>query len=452
MKIIIVGCGKVGKKLAEQLSAEGHDITVIDSNSKQVETITTTSDVLGICGNGASFEIQRAAGIQDANLLIAATQSDELNLLCCLIARKSAGCHTIARVRSPLYSDEINYIKEELGLSMIINPERAAAREISRLLRFPSAIQVDTFGKGRIEMITFIIPEGNMLCNKAVKNVAGASKSDILIACIERDGEMYIPKGDFVMQAGDVVSFVATPKNADHFFKSISLETNRVKDALLLGGGEIAFYLAQILLGMGIDVKIMEKNRARCEELSELLPGATILNGDVSHREFLLEEGLASAESVVALTGLDEENVILSMYAKTQTQAKIVTKISSLDYFDEMIGSLNLDSIIDPKHITTEIILQYVRAMQNSFGSNVVSLYRLNKDRVEALEFHVSEGSSITGKPIMELPLKKNILIASIIRDNRAIIPRGNSVIRPDDAVIVVTTTGGYNDISDILE
>ncbi len=451
MNIIIVGCGKVGRKLAEQLSKEGHAITVIEENMKLIEQVTTSCDVMGICGNGASFAVQREAGIQEANLLIAATQSDELNLLCCLIARKSAACHTIARVRNPIYNDEVDYIREELGLSMIVNPEHTAAREISRLLRFPSAMQVDTFAKGRTEMITFRIPENSSLCNSAVRDVAGASKSDILISAIEREGEMYIPKGDFVLQAGDLISFVATPSNADKFFKSIKLETNRVKNAMLLGGSEIAYYLAQTLLGMGIDVKILEKNKARCEELAELLPGATILCGDVSQRDFLLEEGIETAEAVVALTDFDEENVILSLYAKSHTSGKVVTKISSID-ISEMAGSINLDSVIDPKHVATEAILQYVKAMQNSLGSNVVSLYRMNNDRLEALEFQVQEGASVVGKHIMDLPLKKDVLIASINRGNSPMIPRGQNRIEAGDSVIVVTTNKGLNDISDILE
>ena len=450
MKIIIVGCGKVGCALAKQLSREKHNITVIDTNYSLVHTVSNSNDVMGIVGNGASNTVQSEADIEHTDLFIAVTGSDELNLLCCVIAKKAGDCSTIARVRNPIYSQETNFIRQELGLSMIINPEFAAAAEIARLLRFPRAIEIDVFAKGRVEMLRFKVPSGSQLHNTALKDLSSQIRSEVLICAAERKDEIYIPSGNFVIKEGDILSILASPKNSSDFFRKIHLETNQVKNAIIAGGGEISYYLAKMLLAMGIKVKIIEINPQRCDELNDLLPKATILNGDASDESLLLEEHIELAESFVALTNMDEENIILSLYEKNKVKSKIVTKINRLN-FDDVIHTLNLDSVIYPKHITTEYIIQYARAKNNSIGSNIETLYKLMDDRVEALEFAINDSTRITGIPLYKLKLKPNLLIGCITRSGQVIIPGGQDMLKSGDTVIVVTTNTGLQDVHDIL-
>ena len=452
MNIIIAGCGKVGRALAEQLSREKHDITVIDRKPEAIQQITNIADVRGVVGNGASFEIQMDAGIDTADLMIAVTDADEVNLLCCLIAKKAGGCQTIARVRNPVYHHEIHHIKDDLGLSMVINPEWAAAMEMARLLRFPSAIDIDTFANGRIELLRFQLEEQNPLCNNKIKDLHMLSRCEVLICIVERGNEVLIPSGEVELKAGDMISVVASPVNASRFFKTIGIETNQVKNTMIIGGGKISFYLAKRLLEMGIQVKIIEKDRDACERLCEILPKAMIINGDGTDRELLAEEGLAKAEGFAALTNMDEENVMLALYAKSMSKAKKITKVNR-NTFDTIIGSLNIGSLIYPKHITSETILQYVRAMQNSIGSNVETLYRLVDGNAEALEFVIKGKSEVTDIPLQELQLKPHILVCAINRKGKIIIPRGQDCIQEGDSVVIITTDcGAYKDIRDIMK
>lgn len=452
MNIIIAGCGKVGRALAEQLSREKHDITVIDRKPEAIQQITNIADVRGVVGNGASFEIQMDAGIDTADLMIAVTDADEVNLLCCLIAKKAGGCQTIARVRNPVYHHEIHHIKDELGLSMVINPEWAAAMEMARLLRFPSAIDIDTFANGRIELLRFQLEEQNPLCNNKIKDLHMLSRCEVLICIVERGKEVLIPSGEVELKAGDMISVVASPVNASRFFKTIGIETNQVKNTMIIGGGKISFYLAKRLLEMGIQVKIIEKDRDACERLCEILPKAMIINGDGTDRELLAEEGLAKAEGFAALTNMDEENVMLALYAKSMSKAKKITKVNR-NTFDTIIGSLNIGSLIYPKHITSETILQYVRAMQNSIGSNVETLYRLVDGNAEALEFVIKGKSEVTDIPLQELQLKPHILVCAINRKGKIIIPKGQDCIQEGDSVVIITTDcGAYKDIRDIMK
>lgn len=452
MNIIIAGCGKVGRALAEQLSREKHDITVIDRKPEAIQQITNIADVRGVVGNGASFEIQMDAGIDTADLMIAVTDADEVNLLCCLIAKKAGGCQTIARVRNPVYHHEIHHIKDELGLSMVINPEWAAAMEMARLLRFPSAIDIDTFANGRIELLRFQLEEQNPLCNNKIKDLHMLSRCEVLICIVERGNEVLIPSGEVELKAGDMISVVASPVNASRFFKTIGIETNQVKNTMIIGGGKISFYLAKRLLEMGIQVKIIEKDRDACERLCEILPKAMIINGDGTDRELLAEEGLAKAEGFAALTNMDEENVMLALYAKSMSKAKKITKVNR-NTFDTIIGSLNIGSLIYPKHITSETILQYVRAMQNSIGSNVETLYRLVDGNAEALEFVIKGKSEVTDIPLQELQLKPHILVCAINRKGKIIIPKGQDCIQKGDSVVIITTDcGAYKDIRDIIK
>ncbi len=316
MNIIIAGCGKVGGTLAEQLSREGHDITVIDETSDVVQHVANAADVIGIVGNGASYSIQKEAGIEKADLLIAVTNADEVNLLCCLIAKKAGGCQTIARVRNPVYHQEIRHIKEELGLSLVINPEWAAAMEMARLLRFPKAIDIDTFARGRIELLRFRMEEDSPLCDRKIRDISELSRCEVLICVVERGKQVLIPDGEFELKKNDTISIVASPVNASRFFKLIGIQTNQVKNTMIIGGGKLAFYLAKRLQEMGIKVKIIEKDQKYCEKLCDLLPKAIIIHGDGTDQELLAEEGLAETEGFVALTNMDEENVMLSLYAK----------------------------------------------------------------------------------------------------------------------------------------
>ncbi len=451
MKIIIVGCGKVGTTLAEQLNNEGHDITLIDKNAAVLNAISERIDVMGIVGNGAVYNVQMEAGIQDTDLLIATTNSDELNMLCCLIAKKAGDCHTIARIRNPEYNTEIGYIREELGLSMAINPEMAAAMEVSRLIRFPSAIKIDTFAKGRIEILKIIVPEHSVLHNLKVKNVSARLHCNVLICAVERGDDVVIPSGDFELKTGDKIHFIAPPNETYDFFKHVGIENNSVKSVMFVGGGKITYYVAKLLEDTRIKIKIIEQNAERCNELSELLPRAMIIHGDGSDQQLLLQEGIRQVEAFASLTGFDEENIMLSLYAASQSKAKLITKVNKIA-FENIIESLNLGSVIYPKLITSDSILQYVRAMQNSMGSNVETLYKIVANRAEALEFRVTNEPAIIGKSLEELQLKDNLLVACINRNGKIISPRGKDFLKVGDTVIIVTTMTGLNDLKDILK
>ena len=453
MKIIVVGCGKVGAALTAQLAREHHDISVIDVDSRVLMDISNNYDVMGVIGNGASRAVQMEAGVAGADLLVAATDSDELNLLCCLIAKKAGGCNTVARVRNPVYTGEIDFIKEELGLSLTVNPEFAAATEAARVLRFPSAVQIETFAKGKVEIIKVRIPEKSVLDGCPLSQIHKRTGTDVLICTVER-GEggkhVEIPNGSFVLAAGDVISIVASKQNTRDFVNRIGLKSRRVRDCMIIGGGKIAFYLAQQLLDSGIRVKIIEKNRERCEELSDLLPKATIIHADGANQDILMEEGIRECESFVTLTGMDEENLFLSMFAQNASNAKVITKVDRMD-FDEIIKRLDLGTLLHPKNITADNILRYVRALSNSIGSNVESLYKIIDDKVEALEFLIQKDSPVVGIPLSELKVKPNVLVACISRGGRIIIPNGNTSIHVGDSVVVVTSQLGFGDIEDIL-
>ena len=450
LNIIIVGCGKVGATLVEQLVKEGHDITVIDKNPKRVQGITDLYDVMGIVGNGASYSLQLEAGIEDADLIISVTDSDELNLLCCTVATQVGNCSAIARVRMPDYSKEVNYLQNKLGLAMIINPELEAANEAARILYLPSALEVNPFAHNMAEIVKFKIPEGNILDNLAISHLGNRIDNDILICAIERNGEIHIPSGNFVMQAGDLLSFVAPIKHTKNFLKEIGFKTNKVKNTMIIGGGKVAYYLAERLLRRGVSVKIIELDKSRCEELSLLLPKAIIINGDGTDQDLLLEEGIRDCESFVPLTGIDEENILLTLYAKQVSKAKVITKINRIT-FSNVIDSLDLGSVLYPKYIIAEAIVAYVRAKKNSLNRNIETLYHMFDSRVEAIEFNVTEPSSVTDVPLKDLKLKKNLLISLINRNGKVLIPKGPDSIQVGDSVVVVTTHSGFSNITDIL-
>ncbi len=451
LNIIIVGCGKVGTTLIEQLSKEGHDITIIDKNAQKVQEIASIYDIMGLVGNGASYNVQMEAGIENADLIIAVTNSDELNLLCCTVAKQVGHCAAIARVRTPDYSSEVGYLREKLGLAMIINPELEASKEAARILYLPTALEVNSFAHGQAELIKFKVPEGNVLHDMTIAYLGKNLASDILICAIERNGKVHIPSGNFMMKAGDVISFVSNRKIAKDFLEKIGFKTNQVKNTMIIGGGKAAYYLAHQLLNMGISVKIIENDRERCEELSILLPKAIIINGDGTDTELLKEEGIEYTESFVALTGIDEENILLTLHARQVSNAKVITKINRIT-FNDVINNLDLGSVVYPRYITSEAIIAYVRAKKNSMGSNIETLYHMFDHRVEAIEFRVDEESKVTNIPLMNLSLKKDLLISFIYRNGSIIIPSGQDCIQVGDTVMIVTTHTGFNDILDILE
>ncbi len=451
MKIIIVGGGKTGATLAASLNDEGHDVTVIDFNADRISTICNDNDVMGLLGNGMNYSALSEAGIEDADLLIAVTGSDEQNLLCSLFAKKNDRCSTIARIRNPMYLKETEFIKEQVGLSMVINPEFAGAMEISQLLRFPSAIEISSFARGRVEMLTFKIPEGSVLDGKNLTYVRTKLESNVLFCCVERNGQFTIPSGTFELKSGDKATIMIEAKQAHRFFQTIKYDTHSVKSAIIVGGGTISYYLAQILLDSRITVKIIERDEARCNELAELLPNAMIIHGDATDKNLLMEEGITTTDAFVALTGFDEENVLLSLYAKEMADIKVITKVDR-QIFAELVEGLNLDSIIHLHHITTEHILQMVRAKQNAMGNNIETLYRLFDGKVEAVEFNISQNAQGIGIPLREMNLKKNLVICGINRGKRFILPDGDTTIQPGDHVIVVAGQTKLNDFKDILE
>lgn len=451
MNIIIVGCGKIGENLAEQLNEPGNNITVVDLLPERVREVAERCDVMGVVGNGATHATQLEAGIKDADLLIAVTGSDELNLLCCLLAKKTGNCRTIARVESPEYNTEIEYLKKELDLAMIINAKRAAAKEILRVLRFPSAMKIDTFAGGRVELLKFRLPEQSPLVGMSVRDVVSVLHSDVLICTVEREDEAYIAKGDFVFAGKDVISLVASPKNAADFFKKIEYRTHSVKNALIAGGGQITRYLCEMLEEDGISTTVIEKKEEICQELTVSYPYVNVIHADAGDQETLLEEGVERAGAFVALTNYDEENILLSLLAKrlAKGKGKLVTKINRFD-FSDVVAHLDLDTIIYPKNVASDAIVRYVRAMKNTIGSNVETLYNIIMDKIEASEFIVKEGAPVIGVALMELQLKREVLIASILRGKKVIIPRGHDTIEAGDHVVVVSRTP-LHDISDVL-
>ncbi|MBQ9084344.1 MAG: Trk system potassium transporter TrkA [Clostridia bacterium] len=452
MNIIIVGCGQVGTTLASQLNAEGHNITVIDMSAEKVKMVTNKIDAMGVIGNGASHLTQQEANIKEADLLIAVTDSDELNLLCCIIAKKEGSCQTIARVRDPAYNGEASYLKNELGLAMVINPELAAAEEIARVLRFPSAISIETFAKGKVELLKFKLPEDSPIVGMSVRDVMASYKCDILFCTAERGDDAYITKGDFVFEAKDIISIIASPRRAAAFFKKINYKTDSVKDAIIVGGGEITHYLCAICKGAGINLKVIDDDAEVCEEFCAEFPYVTVINADTSEQEALQAEGVARADAFLALKDLDEENIFLSLYAKGQCHGKLVTKIKRIDY-DDVIGHLELDTVIYPKNITANMIVRYARAMGKNTGSNMETFYSIIKGKIDAYEFIIREGSPVVGKPLAELRFRRNVLIAAILRGKQVITPRGYDSILPGDSVVVVSEAiSGLGDISDLLE
>lgn len=445
--------GKVGYTVAEQLSQEEHDITIIDTNEDVINDTLQDIDVIGIIGDGATRKVLQNAGIEECDLLIALTGSDELNIYCCLLGKRLGAKSTIARVRDPEYSKDVGLLKENLGLALAINPEREAAAEIQRILRIPTARNVDIFGHGKVELLSFVANKNCLLTNQSVKDSFSKIKTPTLVCAIMRGKEVFIPTGDFIIQENDTVAVLSPAKTAPNFFKQIGYRTNDIKNIMIIGGGKIALYLAKALNHLNVCTTIIEKNLDTALNLSSILPNVNIVHGDGTNRSLLLEEGLLEADAFCCLTGIDEENIVLSLFAKNAApDIKTITKVNHT-LFREVIETLDIDSVVYPKFTTASIILKYVRAQASGTNRNEVhKLTRIINNKVEAIEFNVAADSRLIGHQIQYLNFRKNILLGSITRNGEVIIPRGTDILQEGDSVVVVTTTERLTRLDDILK
>ncbi|MDW5300472.1 MAG: Trk system potassium transporter TrkA [Sedimentibacter sp.] len=451
MKIVIVGGGKVGYTLAQQLSTENHDIILVDDNSDVLNHADETLDVMCIKGNGASVEILREANISEADLLIAVTDGDELNMICCVIGKKLGAKHTVARVRNTDYSNEFKMLKQELELDMIINPEMDAADEIARMLQFPLATNVESFASNMLEMVEFRVLESDALVNIKLMDLTKKIPAKVLFCVVRRNGEITIPKGNFIFCTNDLVYVIGERSDIFNFFKFLGRSSHKAKNVTIIGGSRIAIYLTWILNEVGINVKIIELDKDRCILLNDILSNTLIIRGDGTDQEVLDNENIRAADAFVALTDRDEENLISSLYAHQCGINKVVLKINRQNYFP-IVKKLGLDSIISPKFTTASNILRYVRALNNSQGIAVEKLYKILDDEAEIAEFTANNSADLLNIKLKNLVLKKDVLIAAIVRNKKIIIPYGNDFIKEGDKVIVVTKTGFISDLSEILE
>ena len=452
MKILIVGAGKVGLAITQQLSAEGHDITVVDVDADKLGVVSDMYDVITLEGSGTNIDVLKEADTQNADLLIAATGSDEVNMVCSVAARYLGAKHIVARMKNPEYAHQREVLRDGFGMSAVFNPDMEAAREIARILQFPTAARVETFMKGRAELVEYRVPEVSELNDTPLNQLGRKFRAKVLVCAVERGGNVCIPNGDFVLKNGDRLSVAGARPELRRFFENVGAYKKAVKSVILLGGSRIAAYLAMQLMDVGIAVSIIERRRERCEQLCDLLPSASIICGDGCKQEVLLEEGITNADAFVALTGFDEDNIIVSMYAGRCHVGKVITKVSD-DHFVAMLENSGLDCFICPKLLAAQEITRYARATQNAeSSSSVETLYRIIDNKVEALEFVVGAGSRCLGTTLKDLPVRANILIAGVIRGSQYLIPDGNSVLGEGDRAVVVTTHSGLRDLDAILE
>ena len=451
MRIVIIGDGKVGYKLARQLSVENYDVVMIDSNEKKLKYAVDRLDIACVIGDAADVEVQKQADVPHADLVIACTSEDECNMLSCLIARRLGAKHTIARVRNPIYFKQIGLLKEDLHLSMAVNPELIVADEISRLLLFPDASKIETFAKGKVELIEYPIQKESRLIGMSLADMYSKFQIKLLVCAVEHGGDVLIPDGYYEIREGDKLHIAVSHSEMERFFRMFGKHKGKIKKVIICGGGRVAYYLSLQLCRLGMQIKIIERDVNRCEELCELLPKATIINGDATDHDLLIEEGIEEADAFVGLTGMDEENIITALFAKKQGASKIIAKINE-DQRASMVEDFGIDSIVSAKTVTADAILSYVRARKNSQGSsNVETLYQLVDDKIEALEFIIKSETRYTGIPLKELELKTNNLIACISRKRQIIIPGGDDCIEVGDSVIVVTMDTHTEDLEDIL-
>lgn len=451
MNIVIIGDGKVGYKLAKQLSEENYDIVLIDQNEGKLKEALNRLDIFCITGDGADVEVQKEADVPHADLVIACASTDELNMLSCLLAKRLGARHTIARVRNPIYYQQIGILKEDLHLSMAVNPELAVAGEISRVLIFPDAAKIETFVKGRVELVETAVRENSKMIGLSLAEIYEKFQIKILVCAVKRNNAVVIPDGEFVVQEGDKLHIAASHRDVESFFRTMGQRKNKIKRVLICGGGRVGFYLAKQLCNLGMQVKIIEKDEKKCENLCEILPKVTVIHGDAADHDLLIEEGIQEADALVALTGMDEENIIMALFAKSQGVYKIIAKVNE-DTRAQMVEGLGIDSIVSAKSATADAIMSYVRARQNSLGSaNVETMYRLVDGKVEALEFIIKSETNYTNIPLKDLQTKPNNLIACIVRNRMIIIPGGEDCLKVGDSVIIVTLERRIQDIKDIL-
>ncbi len=450
MKVIIVGAGKIGIAICEQLVQEKYEVTVIDTNPDVLNLLTSTLDVFVVQGSGINLSTLDRAHVGECDLLIAVTASDSFNVLCCSIAKRLGVRHAIARVRDPEYNELLAMMQKDWALSMTLNPERSAAKEISRLIRFPSVAKIETFAKGRVDIAEFKVAADNPLCGVSLADLRKTYKYKVLVCAVRRDNSVIIPAGDFTFQADDTVSLTGADRDIELFLRAIGAYKKRIKDLLIVGGGTITYYLIQLLADTGINITVIEKDHDRARWLSELFESVTIIHGDGSDQELLLSEGLESADAFIALTGIDEENAIISMYAQQSGVDKVITKINRENLID-LAAHAGLESIVSPKGITATDVLRYARAMQNSGDAEIETLHRISNESAEAMEFRIREESEITNLPLKDLKLKKNTLITCITHGGKIMIPTGADMIHEGDTIVVVTTNAHVNNIKDIL-
>ena len=452
MNIIIVGCGKVGFSLAEQLVREKHNITVMDPDEETLQRASDAMDIMTVSGSGSSAVDLRQAGADEADLMVAATSSDEVNMVCCLLSKNLGTRYTIARIRNPEYISSLADLRRNLNIDMVINPENSTAIEISRLLRFPAAANIETFCRGRVELIGFRLQEDDFLTDKPLRELDPRVKSLPLLFCAaDRDGEVYIPNGNFIPRAGDQLYVAGQPAALDRFFILLGRYVSKAKKVFLVGGGKVSLYLAHILDKLGMQLKIVERDEARCRMISEKFPRAIVLCADGTDSELLESENLTSYDAFVALTDRDEDNLIISLYAMQRGISKVITKCTRQNYAG-IVRSLGLDSIVSPKFITASHILHMVRGLQNSKGSVMNSLHRIADGHAEAMEFTVGPSTRHLGVPLRDLHLRSGILVAVIVRGKEIIIPEGSSCLMENDLVIIIARKSGLSDLNDIYE
>ncbi len=451
MKIVIIGLGTIGRTVLRSLSGEDHTITVIDEDKDKVEKLIERYDVFGVVGNGACMDIQNEAGVKDVDLVIVLTNSDELNILACLVAKKVGAKNTVARVRNPDYRKQIADMKEDLGISMIVNPERETATEIFNLINLPSIAQVERFAKGRVLLVEIVVEKGCSLIGETLITLGKKLTTKVLICAVQRGDSVIIPSGHFMIEEGDRIHFTSDANSLRDFLSEVNLVKSPLKNIMIAGGGKIGFYLADELSSKKRKIKLIESDKATAEELAELLPRVTVIHGNGTRHDLLLEEGIEAMDAFVALTDVDEENMIVSMFANKMKVKKTITQIKSDDLYG-MLSELGINNNVSPKNIVANRIMSYIRALANTRGSNVLTLYRLVNNQVEALEFLAKKQERIYDKPLKELKIKANCLIACIIREGNVMIPDGNSQIQLGDNVIVVTTHKKFDDLMDIFE
>lgn len=451
MKIVIIGLGAIGRTILKNLSGEGHTITIIDENKDLVESLIEKYDVYGVVGNGACIDIQYEANAKEADLVIALTRNDELNILACLVAKKIGVKSTVARVRNPDYRKQIMEMKDDLGISMVVNPERETADEIFSMINLPSVARIEHFAEGKVLLVEVAAKKGCLLIGESLISLGKKLKSRVLICAVQRGDDVIIPSGGFVIEEGDRIHFTADAKSLGDFLVEVNLVISPLRHIMIVGGGRIGFYLADSLSQKKYKVKLIEEDPARAEELAEDLPRVTIACGNGTQHDLLVEEGIEAMDAFVALTDVDEENIIVSMFANKKNVKKTITQIESEDLFG-MLDELGIDNNVSPKQIVAGRIISYARALANSRGSNVLTLYQLVNSQVEALEFAARKQERIYNKPLKALKIKKNCLIACIIRQNEMIIPNGNSEIHLGDNVVVVTTHKNFDDLTDVFE